>query len=55
MKTKIRIIYTIVYLLILPFIWFAYNNIPVALLLSFTMLILADIGKKMEVEKDVQW
>lgn len=55
MKTKIRIIYTIVYLLMPPFVWFGFNNIPIALLIFLAMSILASIGKKMEVENNVRW
>lgn len=55
MKTKIRIFYTLSFLLFLPMIWFAYNCIPVSIGIAAVSFILSGIGKKLEVDHNVRW
>ena len=55
MKSKIRIIYSISFILMLPFIWLAFNNIPLAIITYTVSFILAEIGKRLEVKNNVRW
>lgn len=55
MKSKIRIIYSISFILMLPFIWLTFNNIPLAIITYAVSFILAEIGKRLEVKNNVRW
>lgn len=55
MKSKIRIIYSISFILMLPFIWLLFNNIPLAVVVCAISFTLAEIGKRLEVKNNVRW
>ena len=55
MKSKIRTLYTIAFILMFAFIWLLFNNIPLAIVVCAISFILAEIGKKMEVKNNVRW
>lgn len=55
MKSKIRTLYTIAFILMFAFIWLLFNNIPLAIVVCAISFTLAEIGKKMEVDNNVRW
>lgn len=55
MKSKIRIIYSISFILMFAFIWLLFNNIPLAVVVCAISFILAEIGKRLEVKNNVRW
>lgn len=55
MKSKIRTLYTIAFILMFAFIWLLFNNIPLAVVVCAISFILAEIGKRLEVNNNVRW
>lgn len=55
MKSKIRIFYSISFILMLLFIWLLFNNIPLAVVVCAISFTLAEIGKRLEVKNNVRW